>query len=184
MYTCTQLFFYTQWNMLLHPAYGCEWPWISDSIHWNTPTIMQPCEQLLLHIHYTYFFLVNYNCGWLYIYRAVFTSTYTRTHTHTHTHTHTNTSVYIRLFGYDLPTESMGTDLCSISLRISKLLLQPTVSRPIFLGVGSPFEAHDQILNFPVWHFLTSSRRVPSLTRGRVCNLQCNHSQIRVAQDP
>jgi hypothetical protein len=25
---------------------------------------------------------------------------------------------------------------------------------------------------------------VPSLTRGRVCNLQCNHSIVRVAQNP
>jgi hypothetical protein len=25
---------------------------------------------------------------------------------------------------------------------------------------------------------------VPSLTRGRVCSLQCNHLQVRVAQDP
>jgi hypothetical protein len=40
----------------------------------------------------------------------------------------------------------------------------------------APFVADDQILNFFEWHFLSSSCRVPSLTRGRVCNFQCNHA--------
>jgi hypothetical protein len=34
-----------------------------------------------------------------------------------------------------------------------------------------------------VWQFLSSSNRLPPLTRGRVCNLQCNHSLVRVAQN-
>jgi hypothetical protein len=34
-----------------------------------------------------------------------------------------------------------------------------------------------------VWKLL-SSCRVPSLTRGRVSNLQCNHALVRVTQDP
>jgi hypothetical protein len=33
-------------------------------------------------------------------------------------------------------------------------------------------------------YFLSFSCRAPSLTRGRVCNLQFNHSLVRVAQDP
>jgi hypothetical protein len=32
--------------------------------------------------------------------------------------------------------------------------------------------------------FLSSSCRAPSLTRGRVCNLQCNDALVGVAQDP
>jgi hypothetical protein len=32
-------------------------------------------------------------------------------------------------------------------------------------------------------YFLTSLYKVLSLTRGRVCNLQCNHKLVRVAQD-
>jgi hypothetical protein len=32
--------------------------------------------------------------------------------------------------------------------------------------------------------FLCSSSRAPPLTRGRVCNLQCKHSLVRIAQNP
>jgi hypothetical protein len=31
-------------------------------------------------------------------------------------------------------------------------------------------------------YFLSSSCRAPFLTRGRVCNLQCNHSLVKVTQ--
>jgi hypothetical protein len=34
-----------------------------------------------------------------------------------------------------------------------------------------------------VWNLRSSFCGVPSLTRGRVCNLQCNHSMVRVAQN-
>jgi hypothetical protein len=34
-------------------------------------------------------------------------------------------------------------------------------------------------LKFAILYLLT-----PSLTRGRVCNLQCNHAMVRVAQNP
>jgi hypothetical protein len=40
------------------------------------------------------------------------------------------------------------------------------------------------IENRVIFATLPSSCRAPSLTRGRVCNLQCNHSLVRVAQDP
>jgi hypothetical protein len=63
-----------------------------------------------------------------------------------------------------------------------QVLLRPTVSRPFRLGVGSPFGAHKQILIFFVCQLLSSSRRASSLTRGRVCNLKCNHAQVTVAQ--
>jgi hypothetical protein len=54
-------------------------------------------------------------------------------------------------------------------------ILRSTVSRPVPFGIGLPFRAHDQILSLS-WQLLCcSSCRAPSLTRGRVCNLQCNH---------
>jgi hypothetical protein len=69
--------------------------------------------------------------------------------------------------------------------------LQSMVSQPVCGGPWPDFNfpcltvgAHDQILIFFVWQFLSSSCRAPSLTRGQVCNLQCNHSLVRVAQDP
>jgi hypothetical protein len=43
----------------------------------------------------------------------------------------------------------------------------------------APFGADDQILHFFEWQWLSffpSSCRAPPLTRGRVCNLQCNHA--------
>jgi hypothetical protein len=35
-----------------------------------------------------------------------------------------------------------------------------------------------------VWNLLSCIYWAPSLTRGRVCNLQCNHSIVRAAQNP
>jgi hypothetical protein len=48
----------------------------------------------------------------------------------------------------------------------------------LHLGIGLLFGGHDQILSlsFVEWQLLCcSSCRAPSLMRGRVCNLQCNH---------
>jgi hypothetical protein len=38
--------------------------------------------------------------------------------------------------------------------------------------------------NVAVWNLRSCIYWAPSLTRGRVCNLQCNHSIVRVAQNP
>jgi hypothetical protein len=63
-----------------------------------------------------------------------------------------------------------------------KVTLRLTASQSVCLGVGHPFGAHDQILLFLsfVGKLLFSSPWAPSLTRGRVCNLQCNLSVVRV----
>jgi hypothetical protein len=65
---------------------------------------------------------------------------------------------------------------------VVQFILRPTVSRPVRLDIGLPFGAHDQILpiSFLYWQLLCcSSYRTPSLTRGRVCNLQCNCWLVR-----
>jgi hypothetical protein len=55
--------------------------------------------------------------------------------------------------------------------------LRPTVSWPVRLGVRRHLE---QVTRFYISlidnYFLSSSYRAPSLTRGLVCNLQCNHA--------
>jgi hypothetical protein len=38
--------------------------------------------------------------------------------------------------------------------------------------------------NVSVWNLRSCICGAPSLTRGRDCNLQCNHSMVRVAQNP
>jgi hypothetical protein len=63
-----------------------------------------------------------------------------------------------------------------------EFFLRPTVSRPVSLGIGPPFGTFDQILSCSslfVWQLRYSSFKAPSLTRKRVCSLQCNHSLVR-----
>jgi hypothetical protein len=38
--------------------------------------------------------------------------------------------------------------------------------------------------NVAVWNLLSCIYGAPTLTRGRVCNLRCNHSMVRVSQNP
>jgi hypothetical protein len=60
--------------------------------------------------------------------------------------------------------------------------LRPTVDQ-CCLGIGPPFGTLDQILAcsyFFVWQLLFLLSKAPSLTRKRVCSLQCNHSLVRL----
>jgi hypothetical protein len=63
-----------------------------------------------------------------------------------------------------------------------------TDSQSVCIGIEHPCGTCDQIL-FPVryvsvWNLRSCIYWAPSLTRGRVCNLQCNHSMVRIAENP
>jgi hypothetical protein len=49
------------------------------------------------------------------------------------------------------------------------------------LGIGPPLGTHDQTLSsfFTFDNYFLLVPRASSLTRGRVCSLQCNHSLVR-----
>jgi hypothetical protein len=66
--------------------------------------------------------------------------------------------------------------------------LRLIVSQSVCLGIEYPCGTCDQIL-LPVGMLLSEILQsciceAPSLTRGRVCNLQCNHSMVQIAQNP
>jgi hypothetical protein len=63
---------------------------------------------------------------------------------------------------------SHWTEPSNLSL---SLVLRPTVSRPVCLGIKHPSGAYDQIIVI-VWQLRVSWFGAPSLTRGRVCRLQ------------
>jgi hypothetical protein len=53
-----------------------------------------------------------------------------------------------------------------------EFILRLTVSRPVRLGIGFPVGPMTRLYPYPFF-------KAPSLTRGRVCNLQCNHWLVR-----
>jgi hypothetical protein len=69
-------------------------------------------------------------------------------------------------------------ELSWVELSWVEFILRPTISRPVRLGIGLPFGAHDQILSLS---FLSDNCFVVlrPLTRGRVCNLQSNRWLVR-----
>jgi hypothetical protein len=67
-----------------------------------------------------------------------------------------------------LPDECRMKNLSRLKV---KVMLRPTVSRPVCLGIKHPSGAYDQILII-VWQLRVCCFGAPSLTRGRVCRLQ------------
>jgi hypothetical protein len=63
--------------------------------------------------------------------------------------------------------DSLTTDLSNLSLDLS-LVLRPTVSRPVYLGIKHPTGAYDQIF-ITVRQLRVCWFRALFLTRGRVC---------------
>jgi hypothetical protein len=67
----------------------------------------------------------------------------------------------------------------SVEVKITSRL---TVSQSVCLGIEHPSGTCDQIL-LPVGDLQSCIYWAPSLTKGRVCNSQCNHSMVRVSSE-
>jgi hypothetical protein len=86
----------------------------------------------------------------------------------TNTVWHTMSSLLI-IFDCHLK-RSLQFYLSKVKVKV-KVMLRPTVSRPVCLGIKHPCRAYDQIF-VAVWHLRGCSCGALSLTRGRVCRLQ------------
>jgi hypothetical protein len=71
-----------------------------------------------------------------------------------------------------------GSLCCFVRSSNFEVTLRLTVSQSVYLGV----EHSCGMLLSEICCLV--SVRVPSLTRGRLCNLQCNDSMVRVAPNP
>jgi hypothetical protein len=63
-----------------------------------------------------------------------------------------------------------------------EFFLRLTVSQPVCLGIEHPFGILDKILScssFSSDNYFILRSKASSLTRKRVCSLQCNHSLVR-----
>jgi hypothetical protein len=93
---------------------------------------------------------------------------------------------------HSYPPSHGGSDPTTVSsCSKSKLLYDwQSVSQSVCLGIEYPYGNCDQKL-FPIGMLLSEICGIVSIDdemmmmmRGRVCNLQCNHSIVRVAQNP
>jgi hypothetical protein len=80
----------------------------------------------------------------------------------------------------------VSTNFCEAEVEVT---LQLTVSQSVSMSwYRVPmWDLRPDIIscrNVAVWNFQSCIYWAPSLTRGWVCNLQCNHSMVRVAQNP
>jgi hypothetical protein len=63
-----------------------------------------------------------------------------------------------------------------------EFFLRLTVSQPVRLDIGPPLGTLDQILScssFSSDNYFILRSKAPSLTRKRICSLECNHSLVR-----
>jgi hypothetical protein len=61
-------------------------------------------------------------------------------------------------------------------------ILRPAVSRPVPFGMRHLFRAHEHMLSLSFLWRQSLCSKAPSLTRGRIYNLQCN--RCLVVEDP
>jgi hypothetical protein len=84
----------------------------------------------------------------------------------------TNIHISVSVFFFD----------CYNSALELEFFLRLTVSQPVRLGIGPPFGTLDQMLSsssFSSDNYFILSSKASSLTRKRVCSLQCTHSLVR-----